>query len=98
MALSPTLQRSPDEIKARFASVGDVGDIADLLEITPANLVYILYRSDIREDYRVFEIPKRSGGFRTISVPHSTLKILQSKLKSVFDLVYLPRGPAKGFI
>jgi RNA-directed DNA polymerase len=92
------LTRSPDDLKRRFFSLRTRADVADLLELPYGHLIYILYRAPHRYPYRVFQIPKRSGGFRRISAPHSSLQIVQSKLNTVLQLVYPARPCAHGFV
>ncbi|MBR0558437.1 retron Ec67 family RNA-directed DNA polymerase/endonuclease [Ciceribacter sp. L1K23] len=57
-------------------------DIAKLVGFTPAGLSYILYRMPESAKYRAFEIPKRSGGTRTIKAPMRELALLQSRLNT----------------
>ena len=49
--------------------------------------------------YHTFQIPKASGGYRTISAPNDELKTMQKKIKIAFekDLFLLPSNNAHGF-
>jgi RNA-directed DNA polymerase len=55
-------------------------DLAKLLGFTPKGVSFILYRMDASKKYRSFEIPKRSGGVRSIHAPEPQLALLQSRL------------------
>jgi RNA-directed DNA polymerase len=57
--------------------------VADLLGYQPKYLSYIIYKMPVK--YRVFTIPKASGGLRTISAPYPQLKLLQSRLSDVLQ-------------
>ena len=72
-------------------------DVAHLLEIKYSDLVYLIYRKKPETNYTTFQIKKRSGGFRDICAPISTLKILQRKLNHVLQLIYKPRPCVHGF-
>lgn len=58
-------------------------DFALLLGYQPKTLAYILYKIDENQKYTSFEIPKKSGGFRTINKPCLKLKLLQRKLANL---------------
>ena len=47
--------------------------------------------------YRSFKIPKKSGGFRTISAPTNSLKSILKTLNLVFECMYTPSVSAMGF-
>lgn len=86
-----------DEIKKKFASLKTPQDVAHLLEVKYSDLVYLIYRKKPETNYTTFQIKKRSGGFRDICAPISTLKILQRKLNHVLQLIYEPRPCVHGF-
>lgn len=48
--------------------------------------------------YTNFEIPKRSGGQRTISAPHGSLLLLQQKLAEILQDYYEPRHSTQGYV
>lgn len=83
---------------ARFQTLRTRRDVAELLEIPDTYLIYILYRRRDRLSYRTFTIKKRSGGVRIISVPPSSLFVLQNKLNHVFQLAYRPKPSVHGFV
>jgi len=51
--------------------------LAELQDFKLSGLAYLLFIRPAAERYRVFEIPKRKGGTRTISAPADELKLLQ---------------------
>lgn len=59
--------------------------LAALLGFKPKALSYILYKKDPKEKYRQFEIPKRTGGMRTISAPCPDLMNLQRRLADLLQ-------------
>ena len=62
-----------NEIKSR-------NELADFLEISRSRLTYLLYVKHIDSMYTSFEIPKKSGGTRSINAPNKELKLIQSRL------------------
>lgn len=59
--------------------------LAALLGFKPKALSYILYKKDHKEKYRQFEIPKRTGGMRTIYAPCADLMNLQRRLADLLQ-------------
>lgn len=57
-----------------------LGNLAKILGYTPKGVSYILYKLDPEKKYRTFEIPKKSGGTRTIQAPEKQLLLLQKRL------------------
>lgn len=47
--------------------------------------------------YRTFDIPKKSGGVRTIFAPNGNLKWMQLCLNEIFKAIYTPSPYAMGF-
>jgi len=80
---------------AAFKALKTPDDVARLLEVEPRTLRYFLHRA---ENYKTFEIRKRSGGIREISTPRTSLKIIQRKLNQAFHAVYGRRSPVHGFV
>lgn len=63
-------------------------DLAKLLGFTPKGVSYVLYMMDSSKKYRSFDIPKKSGGNRTIHAPEPQLALLQSRLAELlYDCV-----------
>ena len=55
-------------------------DLARLLGFKPSALASIVYQTPLELKYTTFEIPKKSGGVRTIKAPEPKLKKLQTHL------------------
>ena len=60
-------------------------DLAKLLGFTPKGVSYVLYKISSGKKYRTFEIPKKSGGVRTIHAPEPQLALLQSRLAEMLN-------------
>ncbi|MCW5724613.1 MAG: retron Ec67 family RNA-directed DNA polymerase/endonuclease [Maricaulaceae bacterium] len=66
----------------------DLTALAKALGYTPQGIGYILYKMDAAKKYRVFEVPKKSGGVRKIHAPEPRLALLQSRLAELlYDCV-----------
>ena len=65
---------------SNLQSASSLRDLAHLLKLEPANLSYILYKLSPESKYSTFEIPKRTGGTRTITAPTEALKVVQQRL------------------
>ncbi|MGL1931533.1 MAG: reverse transcriptase domain-containing protein [Desulfotalea sp.] len=83
----------PSELKECF----DVRGLAYLLGCSYKTLSSHIYPS-VSKRYRIFEIPKKSGGSRLIESPDSYLNNIQKKLSLEFIKHYRPRISAHGFI
>lgn len=83
-----------------FFNLNNIYDIAKLLNIKPRKLSFILYKlNGGRENqYKDFEIKKRSGGKRIISAPDRALKKLQSNLNTILQIVYKEKPSVHSFI
>lgn len=57
-----------------------LAEFAQLVGFTPSGLAYVLYKLDTSKKYRVFHIPKRSGGTREIKAPIDQLALLQRRV------------------
>lgn len=67
-------------------------------EITPGRLRRLAV-SKVRDTYyHNFEIPKKSGGTRTITAPGGELKKIQTVLAFILDYLYLVPAPVMGFV
>ncbi|WP_345850485.1 retron Ec67 family RNA-directed DNA polymerase/endonuclease [Shewanella algae] len=60
-------------------------ELAALLKICPSFLTNTLYIKKSTTNYHDFEIPKKSGGVRTISAPPEDLKEIQRKLADLLQ-------------
>lgn len=70
---------------ATLKAATSLNDVAMLLDFKPAALSYILYKQPASAKYITFNIPKRSGGSRTIKAPVKGLKVLQRKLSHLLQ-------------
>ncbi|HYW22324.1 MAG TPA: reverse transcriptase domain-containing protein [Nodularia sp. (in: cyanobacteria)] len=86
------------ELKEHFYQLKTRKDIAKLLDISDYQLRYHLYIYPRNKAYTTFNIPKKTGGNRTIYVPQSCLKIIQRKLNQVLKSVYRPKASTHGFV
>lgn len=64
----------------KFCDIQSRNELADFLKIPRKKLSYILYVVTPEKCYHTFEIPKKSGGTRTIDAPNSDLKYVQKML------------------
>jgi len=70
---------------ASLKSITSLRELAAVLQFKPAALSFILYKQAEASKYKVFEIPKRNGGKRTIKAPIDALKLLQSRLSKLLQ-------------
>jgi RNA-directed DNA polymerase len=91
------LELSPEELRDKFFALETRDDVAALLEVKPGTLAYHLYKVSPSSKYTTFQIPKKSGGTRTIRAPATALKIIQRKLNTVLQAVYQPKPSVHGF-
>lgn len=95
--MSTTLSSSEEELRSRFYSLKTRADVAELLEISDYQLCYHLYIFPHHRAYTVFRIPKKTGEYRIIYSPATSLKIIQKKLNQVLRYVYQPKPSTQGF-
>lgn len=96
--MSTKLLLPQDELAKQFYSLRLPGDVATLLDIKYKHLIYYLYIRKPAKQYKVFYIPKKSGGLRQINAPITPLKIIQKKLNQVLQSVYQPKAPVHSFL
>jgi RNA-directed DNA polymerase len=58
----------------------NLSHLAKILGFAPLGLSHVIYQIPEDEKYRVFTIPKKGGGTRTIKAPTPRLSLLQSRL------------------
>ena len=68
------------------------------MEVSYPTLVWHASRSEQEDQYHCFEIPKRSGEPRQITAPITAIKIIQTKLNWLLQLVHQPRNSTFGFV
>lgn len=64
----------------KLQSAKNLTYLATLLGFTPKGASYVLYKLHSSKKYRTFDIPKKSGGTRTINAPEKSLSLLQKRL------------------
>lgn len=62
-----------------------LSDLAGLLGFKSKAISYILYKQPAASKYKTFQIPKQSGGQRTILAPVERLKLLQRRLSDLLQ-------------
>ena len=70
---------------AALKAASSLNALADLLDFRPKAVSYIIYKISSASKYTTFEIPKRSGGQRTIKAPTDKLKNLQRRLADLLQ-------------
>jgi retron-type reverse transcriptase len=75
-------------------------DVAGALGLSIKQLRWLAYHSDAatRTHYVKFQVPKRSGGMRTLSAPHKTLKVAQHWILANVVGKLPVTDPAHGFV
>lgn len=64
----------------KLIAAKDRKELAALLGYKPSSLTSIIFQTPAKDRYTTFDIPKKSGGMRTIKAPDAKLKKLQSHL------------------
>lgn len=70
---------------AKLRACESLSDLARLIGYKPRSLGYLIHQIGDDAKYTEFQIPKKSGGVRTISAPMANLKAVQVRLA---DLLY----------
>lgn len=73
-------------------------DVARFLGVSHGAMIYMLYKADVGQKYRTFEVPKRTGGMRVISAPRGLIRDMQKTLAPLFTAAYEAHPAAHGFI
>lgn len=69
----------------KLKATKDRKDLAALLGYKPSKMTAIVYMTPLSAKYSTFDIPKKSGGVRTIKAPEPKLKKLQAHLAHVLQ-------------
>lgn len=69
-------------------NVKTLGQLAALLKEQPKILSYWLYKAPLSAKYTTYTIPKKNGGYRTITAPQDGLKRIQVKLARILSEIY----------
>jgi RNA-directed DNA polymerase len=70
---------------AKLRKASSLSDLANILDVPAKSISYLLYKRPKTELYKKFEIPKKTGGARTISAPCPELKFLQKQLAKLLQ-------------
>lgn len=73
-------------------------ELARLLGTSYSQLTATVYKVGVNNLYDSFEIPKKSGGSRSINAPKDRLYIIQLRLKNSLDGIFNPHKAASAFI
>ncbi len=92
------IQKDEAEQTFLFNELKTAEDVAYLLEVPYKQLLYILYVQDDSKKYKTFQIPKKTGGMRTISKPLGSIAILQEKLLPLIMKKYQAKNCVHGFV
>lgn len=63
-----------------YRKAANITDVAAILDLAPAHISYAIYHMSDAKKYKIFLVPKKSGGARAIKAPHKTLKAIQKRL------------------
>ena len=77
----------------RLREATSLKDIARIFGVQPKTISFLIYILPTEHRYHTFEIPKRSGGMRTINAPEPRLKMIQRRLA---DCLYKCTGEIYG--
>ncbi|MDT6939821.1 retron Ec67 family RNA-directed DNA polymerase/endonuclease [Brucella pseudogrignonensis] len=80
----PIITQSPSILR----NVKTLGQLAALLKEQPKVLSYWLYKAPLKSKYVTYTIPKKNGGYRTITAPQDGLKRIQVKLARLLSEIY----------
>lgn len=84
-------------MKEDFLRIHNHDELASFFGMTYESLSKLIYKTPPIYKYHQFEIPKKSGGTRTILSPSKRLKGIQKKLSDVLYEVYPGKDSAHGF-
>ena len=82
----------------RLKAAYSVKDVALALDLDPEKFFYVVQRADDGSYYRNFQIEKKCGGKRNISMPRKGLALAQDRLCPVLNYVYSPGPYVKAFV
>jgi RNA-directed DNA polymerase len=87
-----------EKLSTSFLKVTTPRELAECLHIKYKILIYNLYVIAEEIKYKEFEIKKRNGKTRQIVAPISGIKLIQSRLNSVLQLIYPRKSCVHGFV
>lgn len=83
---------------AQLTGISTVNQLAAQLGYTYSDLSQFIYGATSSSSYRVFQVPKRAGGYRTIAAPRAELKAIQRQILEALTEAYHPTRSAFGFV
>lgn len=86
------------ETKSKFKTAKTKREILEVLGSSLKNFSYYFYKLPPSEQYKVFRISKRKGGFREICAPVSGIKRLQKRLSGILLECYSPKFCVHGYV
>lgn len=95
--LKLTLDKDLDECVGLITQLKTKEDVAKLVEVPIGQLLHILYNLPKERHCKIFTIPKKTKGVRTITAPIGSKLILQNKLKPIIDEMYRIKVCVHGF-
>lgn len=76
----------------------DVKTLASILGCRAKNLVFYVYRRPQSVQYKIFEIPKKSGGMRKICAPNSNISMIQRSITQELEKLRTFSSCVSGFV
>jgi RNA-directed DNA polymerase len=81
-------EADPIDIRDQFYSLSSFKELSKIIKLPHNWLKYYLYVFPEEKKYKVFTIPKKSGGNRVITAPAFNLKLIQMKLNVLLQKIY----------
>lgn len=97
-SLKPTIEKPLATSAFEICTLATPADAAAFFEVPLGQLLYILYKLPDEKKYSSFEIPKKTGGYRSILAPIKGIAILQQKLTPVLYELYRVKASVHGFV
>jgi RNA-directed DNA polymerase len=85
------------ELVTSFLKIKTSRELADLIQIKFSIFTYHLYIASDEDKYLEFEIKKRNGGIRKITAPNRGVKLIQSRLNKILQLIFPEKSCVHGF-
>lgn len=96
--VSPDAAHEPQALLFEGRAIVTAHDAAQFFGLSLGKLSHALYRAPDPQRYKRFEIPKRSGGMRTILAPVGAVRKMQEQLAPILQERYSAHPAAQGFI
>ena len=82
----------------QFKNLDTIDHLAAQLGYSYDELSALIYGPSSLSSYRIFQVAKKSGGFRTIAAPRPELKAIQRQILEALTQAYQPTRSAFGFV